>query len=81
MCGIPSSGKTTRALQIKQYFQEKSKVVDLINEEFLGFNKTEYYKDSNNEKILRGSLRSNVEKHLDTETVVICDSLNYIKGF
>jgi len=22
-----------------------------------------------------------VEKHLDTETIVICDSQNYIKGF
>jgi len=53
----------------------------LINEESLGFSKTEYYKDPINEKILRGSLRSNVEKHLDTESVVICDSLNYIKGF
>lgn len=53
----------------------------MINEESLGFSKTEYYKDPINEKILRGSLRSNVEKHLDTESVVICDSLNYIKGF
>ena len=26
-------------------------------------------------------MRSNVEKHLDADTVVICDSLNYIKGF
>jgi len=55
MCGIPSSGKTSRAIQIKQFFMEKSKVVDLINEESLGFSKAEYYKDSVHEKMLRGS--------------------------
>ena len=31
--------------------------------------------------MMRASLRSNVEKHLDTENIVICDSQNYIKGF
>lgn len=53
----------------------------MINEESLDFPKSEAYKDSTQEKMLRGSLRSNVEKYLDQETVVICDSLNYIKGF
>lgn len=53
----------------------------MINEESLGFNKSESYDDPIHEKMLRSSLRSNVEKHLDSENVVICDSMNYIKGF
>ncbi len=55
--------------------------VQIINEEALGFNKAEYYKDAASEKILRGSLRSNVEKYIDQKRVVILDSLNYIKGY
>jgi len=45
MCGIPSSGKTTWANEIKKFFQEKSKVVDLVNEESMGLNKPESYWD------------------------------------
>ena len=32
------------------------------------------------EKMARAFLKSNVEKHLDENTVVILDSMNYIKG-
>jgi Chromatin associated protein KTI12 len=39
--------------------------VHLINEEVLGFSKAEYYKDPQQEKILRASLKSNVEKLID----------------
>ncbi|CDW82820.1 UNKNOWN [Stylonychia lemnae] len=82
MVGIPCSGKTTRANIIAKYLQENlSLEVIVINEELLGLNKVEYYKDSTQEKILRGSLRSNVEKYLDQKRVVILDSMNYIKGF
>lgn len=44
-CGIPSSGKTKRALELKKYLEDKykSKVV-LINEENLELKKTESYK-------------------------------------
>lgn len=37
--------------------------------------------DMIHEKSCRGFLRSNVEKNLNDSTVVILDSLNYIKGF
>jgi len=47
----------------------------------LGFVKSDYYKDPQMEKILRASLKSNVEKLIDKNRVVIIDSLNYIKGF
>ncbi|CAG8735327.1 33144_t:CDS:2, partial [Racocetra persica] len=48
ICGIPSSGKTTRAKQITQYFldkfssQEKTGTVHLINDESLGITKDSY---------------------------------------
>jgi protein KTI12 len=44
VCGIPGSGKTTRAQQIRDYLVDKhnSQVV-LINEESLGISKTQGY--------------------------------------
>lgn len=55
--------------------------VQIINEELLGLNKAEYLKDPQSEKILRASIKSNVEKFMDQQRVVIVDSLNYIKGY
>jgi protein KTI12 len=55
--------------------------VQIINEELLGISKAEYLVDAQKEKILRASLKSNVEKYLDANRVVILDSMNYIKGF
>jgi protein KTI12 len=48
VCGIPSSGKTSRSNKIKQYFIErfsnenKTSSVHLINDESLGINKDSY---------------------------------------
>jgi protein KTI12 len=47
----------------------------------LGLNKAEYLASPQQEKILRASLKSNVEKYIDSQRVVILDSMNYIKGF
>ncbi|EAR81882.1 chromatin associated protein KTI12 (macronuclear) [Tetrahymena thermophila SB210] len=81
-CGIPGSGKTTRALQIKEYLEQKHKCqVVHLNEEILQMEKKEVYKDFQAEKFARGFLRSNVEKNIAGNTVVILDSLNYIKGY
>lgn len=55
--------------------------VQIINEELLELNKAEYFKDPQTEKILRASIKSNVEKFMDQQRVVIVDSLNYIKGY
>ena len=33
------------------------------------------------EKMLRGALKSEVEKHITQDRIVIIDSLNYIKGY
>lgn len=66
MVGVPCSGKTTRAKGLEEYLKDEKKLdVQLINEEMLGISKQEYYKDPQSEKILRASLKSNVEKHID----------------
>ena len=49
----------------------------IINEENLQLIKEESYKDPVQEKYTRAFLKSNVEKVIDAETVVILDSLNY----
>jgi protein KTI12 len=86
--GIPLSGKTQRAKEIgdflEKYLQENStsiKNVVIINEESLSINKVEAYINANSEKKARGAILSAVERHLTREDLVICDSLNYIKGF
>jgi protein KTI12 len=79
--GGPCSGKTTIAKKLEQYLKDKGKDVILINEESLHINKIDSYKDPTSEKILRASLKSEAEKCLDDKTVVILDSLNYIKGY
>lgn len=82
MVGGPSSGKTQLALKIKCYLEnEKGKEVILINEESLKVIKEECYNSSTSEKMHRAKLKSEVEKHLDDKSVVILDSLNYIKGY
>lgn len=43
--------------------------------------KAKFYSDNNNEKILRATMKSNVEKYLASDSIVILDSQNYIKGF
>ena len=48
ICGIPSSGKTTRSNEIEKYFNDKFKAegksinVHLINDESLGITKESY---------------------------------------
>ena len=66
MVGLPCSGKTTRAKAIKKYLQEERKLdVQIVNEELLEMGKAEYYGSAAQEKILRASIKSNVEKLID----------------
>ena len=81
-CGIPGSGKTTKANELKKYFEEKHNItVDIINEESMNLEKNMYYGDSIKEKEVRAFLKSNVEKSLSPESITILDSQNYIKGY
>nr|CAG8450803.1 11875_t:CDS:2 [Entrophospora candida]CAG8528939.1 2023_t:CDS:2 [Entrophospora candida] len=87
ICGIPSSGKTIRSNQIKNYFidkfkaEEKSINVNLINDENLGIAKDSYQDTRVEEKKARGTLLSAVERLVSKDDLVIVDGMNYIKGF
>uniref|UniRef100_A0A914CE64 Protein KTI12 homolog n=1 Tax=Acrobeloides nanus TaxID=290746 RepID=A0A914CE64_9BILA len=80
--GGPACGKTTIVDRIVKYFEERqfSKIVIIKDDQGLNFNRA-HYNDSHKERMHRNALRSEVQKHLSKETLVICDALNYIKGF
>ncbi|KAJ3312600.1 hypothetical protein HDV04_002917 [Boothiomyces sp. JEL0838] len=86
--GLPLSGKTTRANEIAKYLndyvsnnQTTIRKIIIVNDESLSIDKKTAYIDANTEKKARGALLSAVERHLSREDIVICDGLNYIKGF
>ncbi|KAI9199353.1 chromatin associated protein KTI12 [Polychytrium aggregatum] len=110
-CGYPSSGKTTRALELQSYLERfladlaandgvlpeqfqtpahpkrnteipkmRPKVL-LFNDNSFGLVRNEAYQSATEEKKTRGALMSAIERHLTKEDIVICDGMNYIKGF
>lgn len=82
MTGLPSSGKTTVAQKLKTYLEERDKNVTIVDEKsLLPSDKNKVFADSRIEKEVRGRLKSEVIRLLSKDSVVICDGLNYIKGF
>ena len=82
MCGLPSSGKTTRARQLEEHLvKEHNSTVIIVSDEEQNIDKNEVYNDSKMEKEVRGNLKSAVQRQIGKDTVVILDSANYIKGF
>ncbi|KAF8972366.1 kti12, chromatin associated [Entomortierella lignicola] len=97
LSGLPSSGKTRRAQELKQFFETrlasqnqeqddsttkaKEYRIHVINDESLNLNKHVSYNTAADEKKARGALMSTVERLLSKDDIVIVDSLNYIKGF
>ncbi|XP_060733710.1 protein KTI12 homolog isoform X1 [Tachysurus vachellii] len=82
ICGFPCSGKSRRAQELKDYFiKTTDKQVCIIGDEIHGIDKNSVYADSQKEKHLRGTLRSEVERKINKDHIVILDSLNYIKGY
>lgn len=84
--GLPSSGKSFRANELREYFSTvKGKTVKVISENDAvpraGYGKNEYFADSQKEKIVRADLKSDVIRQLNKENVVIFDAGNYIKGY
>ncbi|KAG5420996.1 KTI12 [Candida metapsilosis] len=90
--GFPCSGKTTWATELRNELQKK---IDLAKEssepgynysityhsdETLGISH-DTYEDSNKEKLARGSQISAVKRDISKTTIVILDSMAYIKGF
>lgn len=87
LTGHPSVGKTTFAQLLSQRaLQHKSKLITsvvIVNEESVCVdrNKSECYISSHAEKSTRSALKAKVDRSLQDKTLVICDSLNYIKGY
>ena len=83
VCGYPCSGKTSFAHELRDYLLSEGgvKSVEVVNEESEKQSRGEGYKDSASEKRTRGLLKSAVDRSLTADCFVICDSLNYIKGF
>ena len=81
--GFPCVGKTSFCGNLKKALCEKfpSKRVCVVGEELLHILKSSSYGESSLEKSTRGSLKSAVERELNMDTIVIADSLNYIKGY
>ncbi|CAG9573338.1 unnamed protein product [Danaus chrysippus] len=86
ICGTPVSGKTIRAKQLKEFFENKhKKQVEIVSEDEaikkLGYERNSMYLDSQKEKRVRGYLKSEVIRLIGKDGVVILDGSNYIKGF
>lgn len=81
--GWPSSGKTTISRKIADFFQSKEKTVEIVSDEdLLSFHgRNVLYRDSRLEKDVRGSLKGEVMRKLNPNTLTILDSPNYIKGY
>lgn len=63
LSGLPSSGKSFRASQLRDFFaNEKLRAVHVISENDAvpraGYGKNEYFADSQREKIVRADLKS-----------------------
>eukprot|EP00300_Choanocystis_sp_HF-7_P033627 c4600_g1_i2.p1 GENE.c4600_g1_i2~~c4600_g1_i2.p1 ORF type:complete len:275 (+),score=45.92 c4600_g1_i2:123-947(+) len=82
MCGRPSTGKTTRALELATYLRETRGIeVVIVNEESLELDRNSCYTTQKDEKNFRGNIRSAIDRALAADVVVIADHMNYIKGF
>ncbi|XP_056137762.1 protein KTI12 homolog [Lampris incognitus] len=82
MCGYPCSGKTRRTHELKSYFESNTdRKVHIVGDGAIDVEKNAVYADSQREKNLRGALKSEVERKLSKDDVIILDSLNYIKGY
>lgn len=82
VCGLPCSGKSTRARALAAQFREldASKEVVVIDDDSLGIAPAEY-EERDDEKRGRAKQLSAVRRHLGKQTIVVLDSLAYIKGF
>uniref|UniRef100_A0A915BMH5 Protein KTI12 homolog n=2 Tax=Parascaris univalens TaxID=6257 RepID=A0A915BMH5_PARUN len=82
LSGGPSSGKTTIAERIVEYSKSRGfHAVERIADECNGNFSRNIYNNSKKEREQRDFLRSAVERRLIKDRLIICDSLNYIKGF
>ncbi|KAF5741691.1 hypothetical protein HS088_TW10G00695 [Tripterygium wilfordii] len=83
ICGQPSSGKSTAALCLAEALKESEskQTIRIIDEATFHLDRNQSYANMPAEKNLRGVLRSEVDRSLSKENIIIVDSLNSIKGY
>ncbi|OQV26127.1 Protein KTI12-like protein [Hypsibius exemplaris] len=84
LCGLPCSGKSTRAAELRESLQKSTILPIMIvsdNDLFQTDSKDTIYADTSKEKNLRATIKSDVHRALSKEVVVIMDAQNYIKGY
>uniref|UniRef100_A0A8R7QL72 Protein KTI12-like protein n=1 Tax=Triticum urartu TaxID=4572 RepID=A0A8R7QL72_TRIUA len=83
MCGQPCSGKSEAAACLAAALRSSvpDVTVRVIDESSLHLGRNESYKDMVVEKNLRGVLRSEVDRSVSRDGIIIVDSLNNIKGY
>ncbi|PKU77846.1 protein KTI12 homolog [Dendrobium catenatum] len=83
ICGQPCSGKSTiaRCLVCALEAVEPKPKVRIIDESSFHLGRNQSYADMTAEKNLRGILRSEVDRSLSKDNIIIVDSLNNIKGY
>ncbi|TPX37166.1 hypothetical protein SmJEL517_g00890 [Synchytrium microbalum] len=95
MCGMPCTGKSTRAQQLQAWLEDYVaknssemaaqgvviKQVVILSDDVAEIDKFKTYASASEEKNCRASLYSAIERLLSRETIVISDWMNYIKGY
>lgn len=83
ICGQPCSGKSTAASYLSEALQESESKpsVRIIDESSFHLDRNQSYANMPSEKNLRGVLRSEVDRSLSRDSIIIVDSLNSIKGY
>ncbi|XP_076886793.1 protein KTI12 homolog [Bidens hawaiensis] len=83
ICGQPCSGKSTAAFCLSEALNdlEPKPNVRIINETSFHLDRNQTYAEMTSEKNLRGVLRSEVDRSLSKDNIIIVDSLNSIKGY
>eukprot|EP00041_Stephanoeca_diplocostata_P032948 m.1074301 g.1074301 ORF g.1074301 m.1074301 type:complete len:276 (+) comp24238_c0_seq13:1609-2436(+) len=81
MCGFPSSGKTTVANSIAAAAQAAGMKVEIVRDTDVGYDPRDHSSSSAQEKPARAHIKACAERQLSSTTIVIVDSLNYIKGY
>ncbi|EPS66192.1 hypothetical protein M569_08584 [Genlisea aurea] len=83
ICGQPCSGKSTAATCLADALQESEPKpsVRIVNESAFHLDRNQRYADMPAEKNLRGVLRSEIDRSLSKDSIIIVDSLNNIKGY
>ncbi|KNA04707.1 hypothetical protein SOVF_197170 [Spinacia oleracea] len=83
ICGQPCSGKSTAAKCLAEALRdsESTLTVRVIDETLFHLDRNQGYANMTAEKNIRGVLRSEVDRSVCKDNIIIVDSLNSIKGY